>query len=291
MTVECDSVVAIPVYNEARTIRGVLETARQYACDLLVVDDGSTDGTSELLDGEQEIHLIRHPQNAGYGKSLADAFDFAIRRGYRYLITMDADEQHDPVLIPAFLREIPDYDVISGSRYLDELPDADPAPPERRRINREICAVVREVCGLELTDAFCGYKAYQTQALRHLDITEFGYAMPLQLWAQAAHLGFRIKEIPCHRIYKDLNRGFGGVLDDAEVRRRHYLETIEREVVRLHPPGEEATCPCPVFQSFRTGKALKAVADAVRIHRESASENSSQCKGTNDAGSDSSGHR
>jgi len=274
MTVDCDSVVAIPVYNEAPTIERVLETARRYACDILVVDDGSTDGTGDLLDREEGIHLIRHPRNEGYGKSLADAFDFAVRRGYDYLVTMDADEQHDPVLIPTFLREILDYDIISGSRYLAELPGADPAPPERRRINQEVCSVVREVCGLQLTDAFCGYKAYQTKALRQLDVTEFGYAMPLQLWAQAAHLGFRIKEIPCHRIYRDPNRSFGGQLDDAEIRRRHYLETIEREVLRLHPPGEAVTCPCPVFQSFRSGKALRAVADAVRLNDESLCEGS-----------------
>jgi len=272
LTLDCDSVVAIPVYNEAPTIERVLQTARRYACDILVVDDGSTDGTGDVLDREEGIHLIRHPQNEGYGKGLADAFGFAVRRGYDYLVTMDADEQHDPALIPTFLREISDYDIISGSRYLAELPGADPPPPERRRINREVCAVVGEVCGLDLTDAFCGYKAYQTNALRRLDITEFGYAMPLQLWAQAAHLGLRIKEIPCRRIYKDPSRTFGGSLDDPEVRRKHYLETIEREVMRLHPPGEEITCPCPVFQSFRSGKALRAVADAVRLDGEGTSE-------------------
>jgi len=266
--VECDSVVAIPVYDEAPSIVRVIGTAREYACDILVVDDGSTDGTGELLDREQGIHLIRHPTNQGYGKSLADAFDFAVRRGYDYLVTMDADEQHDPSLIPAFLREIPDYDVISGSRYLSELPGADPAPPERRRINREICAVVREVCGLTLTDSFCGYKAYQTKALRQLEITEFGYAMPLQLWVQAAHLGLRIREIPCHRIYKDPKRSFGGKLDEAEVRRWYYLRTIEREVVRVHPPDEDPQCKCPVRQSFVSGKALRAIAAAVKLNRD-----------------------
>jgi len=256
------------VYNEAPTIERVLRTVAGYACDILVVDDGSTDGTGDLLDREEGIHLIRHPTNQGYGKSLVDAFNFAIERGYRCIVTMDADEQHDASLIPAFLREISDCDIISGSRYLVELPGADPAPPERQRINQEICSVVRAVCGLELTDAFCGYKAYQTKALRQLDITELGYAMPLQLWVQAAHLGLRIKEIPCHRIYKDPNRGFGGKLDEAQVRRQYYLRTIEREVVRLHPPGQDPQCRCPVRQSFLSGKALRAIASAVKLNGE-----------------------
>jgi len=244
--VPCESVVAIPVYNEAPTIRRVLDRARLYACDVLVVDDGSTDGTSETLGEERDIHLIRHRGNEGYGKSLADAFDFAIRGGYDSLITMDADEQHDPALIPAFLRQVRCFDIASGSRYLEESPGADAPPPERRAINREVCQVLRERCGLELTDAFCGYKAYQTQALRRLHITERGYAMPLQLWVQAAHLGFRILEIPCHRIYRDPNRTFGGVLDDAEVRRRYYLDTIERELARLRSSGVRTTpASCP----------------------------------------------
>jgi len=235
--VPCQSVVAIPVYNEASTIRRVLDRARLYACDVLVVDDGSTDGTSEMLGEERDIHLIRHRTNEGYGKSLTDAFDFAFRSGYDHLITMDADEQHDPALIPAFLRQVLHWDIVSGSRYLEESPGGDAPPPERRAINREVCQVLRECCGLALTDAFCGYKAYQTGALRRLHVTEKGYAMPLQLWVQAAHLGLRVLEIPCHRIYRDRSRTFGGVLDDAEVRRRYYLQTIEREVARLRTAG------------------------------------------------------
>jgi len=264
-SVDCDSIVAIPVYNEVRTIERVLAVARQYACDILVVDDGSSDGTGELLDRVEGIHLIRHPSNEGYGKSLVDAFNFAVEAGYDYIVTMDADEQHDPALIPAFLKEICRYDIISGSRYLDELPGSDAAPADRRRINKEMCAVIGEVCGLALTDAFCGYKAYQTKALRQLRITEFGYAMPLQLWVQAAHSGLRIKEIPCHRIYNDPTRTFGGKLDDADVRRQYYLKTVEREVQRLHPPDEDPNCSCPVARSFLSGKALRAIAAAVRL--------------------------
>jgi len=70
--------LSIPVYNEARYVAGVIQEARRYCGDLLVVDDGSNDGTSALLDEMTDIHVIRHAENRGYGKSLADAFCFAI---------------------------------------------------------------------------------------------------------------------------------------------------------------------------------------------------------------------
>ena len=92
--------VAIPIYNEAPTLAAVLRQVRRYASDILVIDDGSTDATPELLRAEQGIFRIRHLENCGYGQSLIDAFRFAATRGYDWVITMDCDEQHDPQSIP-----------------------------------------------------------------------------------------------------------------------------------------------------------------------------------------------
>src|SRR6185295_18184958 len=96
--------VAIPIFNEAATLRSVLRSVRQYASDVLVIDDGSTDATPQLLREERGVFQIRHCDNRGYGQSLIDAFSFAVSRGYDWLITMDCDEQHDPGRIPAFVQ-------------------------------------------------------------------------------------------------------------------------------------------------------------------------------------------
>src|SRR5438105_1736943 len=112
--------VAIPVFNELKYVEKVLDKVRHYATDILCVDDGSTDGTAELLSRRGDIRLIRHPVNRGYGQSVIDAFHYAGARGYDWIITMDCDEQHEPERIPDFLREIKtdQWDLISGSRYL-----------------------------------------------------------------------------------------------------------------------------------------------------------------------------
>ncbi|HXE55629.1 MAG TPA: glycosyltransferase family 2 protein, partial [Tepidisphaeraceae bacterium] len=95
--------IAIPVHNERKYVVPVLEQVRHYhRGDILVVDDGSTDGTSDILTQLPGIARIRHQTNLGYGQSLIDAFAYADREGYDWVITMDCDEQHEPRMIPQF---------------------------------------------------------------------------------------------------------------------------------------------------------------------------------------------
>jgi dolichol-phosphate mannosyltransferase len=238
--------LAIPVFNEENSIVRVLERARSYCRDILVINDGSTDRTPELLRTVPSVQVLTHLENRGYGKSLADAFDFARRRGYRWVITMDADEQHEAARIPRFRREAreDDADIISGTRYPDGWEVEDYSPPNRRRINRILTARLNRVCGLALTDAFCGFKAYRTEALSGLHLTVPGYALPIQLWVQAARLGLRIREVPVRLIYPDPNRHFGGLLDDPEVRLKHYLSVLREELSadRSEAAAEENGC-------------------------------------------------
>ncbi|MBI4719367.1 MAG: glycosyltransferase family 2 protein [Planctomycetes bacterium] len=224
--------LAIPVFNEERYVLGVLEQVRRFSRDILVIDDGSTDRTPELLRSVEGIHVLTHPENRGYGKSLADAFAYARRRRYPWLVTMDADEQHEAEYIPRFLAAAAadDADVISGTRYPPGRDAGAGVPADRRAINRVLTDLLNLRLGLGITDAFCGFKAYRVSALEQICITVPGYAMPMQWWVQAARAGLRIRELPVRLIYHDPTRHFGGMLDDPVARLAHYLEVFDREL-------------------------------------------------------------
>jgi dolichol-phosphate mannosyltransferase len=231
---------ALPVFNEADHVNPVLDEVTRYATDVLVVDDGSTDGTSELLAARSDIHVIRHEKNRGYGAALKTAFEFAVLRGYDVLVTIDCDGQHEPQRIGQLVAACRDADIVSGSRYLRNREQADRAPAERRQINVQITRELNELLGLSLTDAFCGFKAYRVCALAELSVTETGYGMPLELWVQAAHRGLRIVEIPVPLIYLDEERSFGGSLDDGRQRLKYYHEVIDRAVAAIEADSRSA---------------------------------------------------
>jgi dolichol-phosphate mannosyltransferase len=120
-----------------------------------------------------------------------------------------------------------DCDIVSGSRYLRDFRQDTSAPEDRRLINTQITAELNRRFGLDLTDAFCGFKAYTRRALSKLRITEPGWGMPLQLWVQSSYAGLRIKEVGVPRLYLDPDRAFGGVLNDAAERLAYYRRVID----------------------------------------------------------------
>jgi dolichol-phosphate mannosyltransferase len=228
-------VVLIPVYNEERHLEGLVSRLRQvYQEDVLLIDDGSVDRSPSIItalnDGRTTSILQEH--NRGYGATLIAGFQEVIRRGYDYVITMDSDGQHRPDWIPEFFRLIPEWDIVSGSRYCAQSDKQGDVPPDRRAINAKVTERLHEITGFALTDSFCGFKAYRVSALAKLDLSDVGYAMPLQLWLQAKYHGLRVVEQPVSRIYDDPSRRFGGELDNPEVRLSLYFETIERERIR-----------------------------------------------------------
>jgi glycosyltransferase involved in cell wall biosynthesis len=217
---------AIPVYNEAKYLPQVLSEVRRYSPELLVVNDGSTDATNELLAKEHGLAVVAHPKNRGYGAALISAFEYALSHRYDVLVTMDCDGQHEPSRIPLLLEAIHNCDIVSGSRYLRDFRQNTPVPEDRQRINRTITQEINKKFGLSITDAFCGFKAYRRDALAQLRISETGWGMPLQLWVQAAKLGLRINEVGVPRVYLDPNRAFGGVLNDEDERLAYYRQIV-----------------------------------------------------------------
>jgi dolichol-phosphate mannosyltransferase len=236
------TLTALPVYNEAAHVMGVLDEVVRSSGDVLVVDDGSRDGTSELLALRRDLRVIRHPKNLGYGAALRSAFDFAIREGYDVLVTIDCDGQHEPQRIPEFIQACLDTeaDIVSGSRYLKSFPGDSVPPGDRRRINRIITEEINQRLGLGLTDAFCGFKAYRVSSLAKIETRDPGYAMPLELWVRAAELGLKIVELPVPLIYLDEARSFGGSLDDAARRLAVYRQVIDRSLAE----SKLAAGPC-----------------------------------------------
>ncbi|MCB0320449.1 MAG: glycosyltransferase family 2 protein [Bdellovibrionales bacterium] len=238
-------IVLIPVHNEVKSIASVVDALLEhFHGTILLVDDGSQDGSVEgLVDSvRSRIEVVRHERNLGYGASLISGFSYALQRGYDQVVTMDCDWQHEPSLVPQFFEVLSECDIVSGSRYLIQMPPDTYVPPERRRVNFEITAKICSETGLCITDAFCGFKGYRREVLQRLSCTEQGYAFPLQVWAQIVHFHFKVKEIPVPLIYPDPTRQFGGGIDDAEVRKRYYLEVWERERLKLGSQCGSRSC-------------------------------------------------
>ncbi|MCF8231678.1 MAG: glycosyltransferase family 2 protein [Bacteroidales bacterium] len=224
--------VFIPAYNVESSIEEVIDTIRraQWGVDILVIDDGSTDGTGRLLNHMEGIFVLQNDKNKGYGATLIKGFEFAISHNYDYLITLDGDKQHQPYEIARFIRENKNQpvDILSGSRYLEASDnDLTQAPAERMKVNKRITSYINSITGYNLTDAFCGFKLYRVEALRKLHLSEPGYGMPLQLLLEAWKKELSIREVPVKMIYFDRERRI--VHQKLYGRYRYYLEIIKNE--------------------------------------------------------------
>ncbi len=232
--------VALPVFNEQDHVSDVLDHVVRYSSNILVVDDGSTDATAELLAGRDDVSVVRHETNLGYGAALRRGFEYAVQKKFDVLVTIDCDGQHQPQRIPEFVEacRVKDEcgrrpDIVSGSRYLKSFVGDSAPPVERRQINMQITEELNERLSLNLTDAFCGFKAYRVAALSKLQTTDTGYAMPLELWALAAYSRLRIVELPVPRVYLEEKRSFGGELDNGASRLDYYHRLIEDTLQRI----------------------------------------------------------
>jgi glycosyltransferase involved in cell wall biosynthesis len=191
------TLVAIPAYNEAATIRNVVERVRQNLpdCDLLVVNDGSSDATAAMLDGTGATVVV-HLCNLGYSRAIQTAMLYAERAGYDRLVTLDADGQHDPAQVRALLTEFDTgrWDVLIGSRYVVSRRYTG-APFGRRLGMRVFSSLVRLMAGRRVYDTTSGLKVVGRQTFAPLTSWQFidfhAEALVYLMW-----LDFRIGEFP-----------------------------------------------------------------------------------------------
>lgn len=183
----------IPAYNAERTLPRVAEQARAYIDPVVVIDDGSRDGTAEVARAAGAT-VLRHDVNRGKGAALQTGFRWAIDNGYDGVITLDADGQHLPSEIPKFLkeREASGADLIIGGRaHLFEQ-----MLPRRRNANRFSAWCIAKCAGVPVTDSQSGFRFYSTRLLRGIRLRTAGFDMESEVIVRAGRGGFRIVTIP-----------------------------------------------------------------------------------------------
>lgn len=194
--------VIMPAFNEAEHIGGVIETLFVDHSDLIgelvVVDDGSTDGTGDIAAG-LGARVLRHRRNLGKGRALRTGFNYALDRGYQAVITMDSDGQHDPADIPRFIDRyrMGDVDIVLGSREHER----GRMPLHRRLNNRLVSFVGSWLAGQQIYDFQCGYRMLSCDVIKKIKLSTARYETESELLIGAGRLGYRIASIPIETIY------------------------------------------------------------------------------------------
>jgi polyprenyl-phospho-N-acetylgalactosaminyl synthase len=201
--------LVIPSYNEGRvlasTIRGLLP--RGYS--IVVVDDGSSDGTAAIL-RNLPVHYLRHPINLGQGAALQTGMDYALAQGAEYIVHFDADGQHPAEGIPSLLDPIRrrECDVAVGSRFLD--PESVKLIPRRRRILLRGAVVISGfLTNLWLSDAHNGFRALSHAAAKKIRLHENGFAHATEFLDEVRRAKLRLREVPVAIRYTDYSQAKG----------------------------------------------------------------------------------
>jgi len=198
------ALVVIPTYNEAENIPRLIPTVLGKApnLDVLVVDDGSPDGTAglvrDMMSVDSRIHLLERPGKMGLGTAYVAGFKFAIEHQYDYVFEMDADFSHSPKELPNFLKKMEDYDLVIGSRYINGVRVLN-WPMQRLLLSYFANIYTRIITGLPVHDATGGFKCYRRTVLESIDLDAIksnGYAFQIEISYKVWKNGFRIVEIP-----------------------------------------------------------------------------------------------
>ena len=199
------ALVIIPTYNERENIARIVDTvlAQDPRLEVLVVDDGSPDGTGGIVEGlaqlNRRVHLLERARKLGLGTAYIAGFKWALERGYSYVFEMDADFSHDPAHLPEFLRTIVGTDLVLGSRYRDGKVSVVNWPINRLLLSYYANVYARFATRLPVWDATGGFKCFRREVLQAIDLDAVksnGYAFQIEMSYRAWKKGFRIAEIP-----------------------------------------------------------------------------------------------
>lgn len=196
-----DVFVIIPAHNEQKHISKVLNKIKRYARNIILVDDGSKDKTFELAK-KQDVVVLRHIINLGKGAALKTGCEYALRRGAKRLIFIDADGQHRPEDIPRFLKSLDDTDIVFGSRSLNRR-----MPFVLKFGNWFINKMNKLLFRIELKDTQSGYRAMTAKAYKKIRWKSTAYSVESEIVANTGRKRLKYKEITIKTIYSDKYKG------------------------------------------------------------------------------------
>ncbi len=242
-----DILLLIPCFNEEENIEHILEHLRcvkqnsqrssEFNLKILIINDGSTDGTMQILDKNNHdslFSIVNFKENKGYGYTLIRGFKYAKEMKFSWIISFDMDGQHEPNYLYKFIDlilEKPTDQIISGSRYKN-LEHSWQKPWKDRFLVNAIITGILNTLGFSITDAFCGLKAYECNAINDLDLEINGYEIPIEIWIKSMKKGYKIVEKGVPVIYKDRDAILKNAKDSflfkkGEERIERYIQLIE----------------------------------------------------------------
>lgn len=192
---ELNCCILIPTYNNEKTLKKVIEGVLDYGDDVIVINDGSTDATTEILESFGEaITVIQHTRNRGKGKALRTGFKFAIDAGFRYALTIDSDGQHYPDDIPVFvniLKENPDA-LVMGARNMNQE-----GVPQKSSFGNKFSNFWYWVeTGIKLPDTQTGFRVYPLKRLRYIPLWTTKFELEIEVIVKLAWLGAKVVTVP-----------------------------------------------------------------------------------------------
>ena len=191
----------IPAYNEERDISAIVKKTKKYVEGIVVVDDGSRDKTRHAAEQANAI-VLSHAINLGKGAALKTGCDFAVKKGAKFIVALDADAQHNPGNIPRFIEKLKNNDIVFGYRKASSK-----MPLVLRFGNWFISIVVNVLYGIRLNDTQCGFRAFSKEAYKKIRWNASDYSMESEMISRAGKQRLKYVQIPIETIYSDRYKG------------------------------------------------------------------------------------
>lgn len=192
-------IAVVPFFNESDFIRYIVSATLNFTDVIIAVDDGSTDNSVEKIRDLGKVFIIKNEKNCGKGYSLRRGFEKALELNAEYVVTLDADGQHKPEIIPLLLEKISDCDIVIGNR----MKDVKNMPLQRILSNKITSYLLSKKLGVTILDSQCGFRIYRSKVLENVSTIFNGFEAESEILVQAARKNFKIEFVDIPTIYEN----------------------------------------------------------------------------------------